>query len=117
MLRRGQRLHPGQEKYRHRSPCRRPARRLRLPVLHSLRGGMPQRYEINREVSDVTALRKDYPAILRRYFLPDELKRLDRTPSGERLYTLRTRLEGILKAEGTGFEHWRQRRHSLLRNI
>ena len=64
---------------------------------------------------DIEPIKGDYPAVLRRYFLPDELEWLDRTPSDERFYTLWTRLESVLKAEGTGFEGWRQRTCSLIR--
>ena len=64
---------------------------------------------------DIEQIKDEYPAILRRYFLPDELDWLDRAPSGERFYTLWTRLESVLKAEGAGFERWKQRRYSLLK--
>lgn len=64
---------------------------------------------------DIEQIKEEYPAILRRYFLPDELEWLDRAPSDEWFYTLWTRLEGVLKAEGTGFECWKQRRYSLLK--
>lgn len=62
---------------------------------------------------DIELIKDEYPAVLRRYFLPDELELLDRAPSDEWFYTLWTRLESLLKAEGTGFEHWKQRRYSL----
>lgn len=64
---------------------------------------------------DIELIKDDYPAVLRRYFLPDELEWLDQASSKERFYTLWTRLESVLKAGGTGFEGWRQRRHSLLK--
>ena len=64
---------------------------------------------------DIEPVRDDYPPVLRRYFLPDELEWLDRAPSDEWFYTLWTRLESVLKAEGTGFERWKQRRYSLLK--
>ena len=64
---------------------------------------------------DMEQLKDEYPAILRRYFLPDELEWLDRAPLGEQFCTLWTRLESVLKAEGTGFEGWRQRTCSLVR--
>lgn len=65
---------------------------------------------------DIEQIKDEYPAILRRYFLPDELEWLDRSPcDDEWFYTLWTRLESALKAEGTGFEHWKQRRYSLLK--
>ena len=64
---------------------------------------------------DIEQIKDDYPAVLRRYFLPDELEWLDRAPSEEWFYTLWTRLESVLKAEGTGFEHWKRRKCSLLK--
>ena len=64
---------------------------------------------------DIELIKDEYPAVLRRYFLPDELAWLDRAPSDEWFYTLWTRLESVLKAEGAGFEHWKQRRYSLLK--
>lgn len=64
---------------------------------------------------DIEQIKDDYPPVLRRYFLPDELGWLDRAPSDEWFYTLWTRLESVLKAEGTGFERWKQRRYSLLK--
>ena len=64
---------------------------------------------------DIEQIKDDYPPVLRRYFLPDELEWLDRAPSDEWFYTLWTRLESMLKAEGTGFEHWKQRKYSLLK--
>ena len=64
---------------------------------------------------DIELIKDEYPAVLRRYFLPDELEWLDREPSEERFYTLWTRLESVLKAEGMGFEGWRQRVCSLIR--
>lgn len=63
---------------------------------------------------DIEPIKDDYPPVLRRYFLPDELEWLDQASSGERFYTLWTRLESALKAEGTGFDGWRQRKRSLL---
>ena len=63
---------------------------------------------------DIEQIKDDYPPVLRRYFLPDELEWLDLAPSGERFCTLWTRLESVLKAEGTGFEGWRQRACSLI---
>lgn len=65
---------------------------------------------------DIEQIKNDYPPVLRRYFLPNELEWLDRAPSEEWFYTLWTRLESVLKAEGTGFEHWKQRRYSLLKD-
>ena len=64
---------------------------------------------------DIEQIKDNYPPILRRYFLPDELEWLDRAPSDEWFYTLWTRLESVLKAEGTGFEHWKRRKYSLLK--
>ena len=64
---------------------------------------------------DIEQIKDEYPVILRRYFLPDELAWLDRAPSDEWFYTLWTRLESVLKAEGTGFERWKQRRYSLFK--
>ena len=64
---------------------------------------------------DIEQIKDNYPPILRRYFLADELEWLDRAPSDEWFYTLWTRLESVLKAEGTGFENWKQREHSLLK--
>ena len=64
---------------------------------------------------DIEQIKDNYPPVLRRYFLPDELEWLDRAPSDEWFYTLWTRLESVLKAEGTGFERWKQRRYSLLK--
>ena len=63
---------------------------------------------------DIEQIKDEYPVILRRYFLPDELEWLDQAPSDKRFYTLWTRLESVLKAEGTGFEGWRQRACSLI---
>ncbi len=51
---------------------------------------------------DLEPLREDWPAGLRRCFLPDELAWLDESPTGERFFTLWTRLEAALKAKGTG---------------
>ena len=64
---------------------------------------------------DIEQIKDNYPPVLRRYFLPDELAWLDRALSGEWFYTLWTRLESVLKAEGTGFEGWRRRKCSLLK--
>ena len=64
---------------------------------------------------DIELIKDEYPAVLRRYFLPDELEWLDRAPSDEWFYTLWTRLESVLKAEGVGFEGWRRRVCSLIR--
>ena len=64
---------------------------------------------------DIELIKNDYPPVLRRYFLSDELAWLDRVPSDEWFYTLWTRLESVLKAEGTGFERWKQRRYSLFK--
>ena len=64
---------------------------------------------------DIEQIKDNYPPVLRRYFLPDELEWLDRAPSDEWFYTLWTRLESVLKAEGTGFEHWKRRKYSLLK--
>ena len=64
---------------------------------------------------DIEQIKDNYPPVLRRYFLPDELEWLDRAPSDEWFYTLWTRLESALKAEGVGFERWKQRKYSLLK--
>ena len=64
--------------------------------------------------ADIEPIKEDWPDVLRRYFLPKELEWLDEQPNGERFYTLWTRLESVLKAEGCGFENWRQRKDSLL---
>lgn len=64
--------------------------------------------------ADIEQVRAECPPILRRFFLPDELSWLDRSPSPERFYLLWTRLESVLKADGSGFSRWRQRTHSLL---
>ena len=52
---------------------------------------------------DLEPLRENWPAGLRRCFLPDELAWLDEEPAGERFWVLWTRLEAVLKARGTGF--------------
>lgn len=51
---------------------------------------------------DLEPLREDWPAGLRRCFLPEELAWLDEAPTAERFFTLWTRLEAALKAKGTG---------------
>ncbi len=61
---------------------------------------------------DLEPLREDWPAGLRRCFLPEELAWLDEAPTGERFFTLWTRLEAALKARGTGFAR-RERDFSL----
>lgn len=52
---------------------------------------------------DIEPMKETYPQILREYFRPEELNWLDQAPGGERFYTLWTRLESALKAEGMGF--------------
>ena len=64
--------------------------------------------------ADIELLREDYPRVLRRYFLPEERRWLDREPTPIRFYTLWTGLESVLKAGGVGFAQWRQRTESLL---
>lgn len=66
--------------------------------------------------ADIEAICPEPPEVLRRYFLPEELAWLDEEPTGERFYTLWTRLESVLKAEGVGFAKWRHRKDSLLQS-
>ncbi len=65
--------------------------------------------------ADIEPVKETYPQILCRCFHPEELDWLHQAPCGERFYTLWTRLESALKAEGTGFCR-RDRPYSLLRN-
>ena len=67
--------------------------------------------------ADIEPIREDFPNDLRRYFLPEELGWLDGEPTAERFYTLWTRLESMLKAQGVGFAKWRQRNDSLLQGL
>lgn len=64
---------------------------------------------------DIEPIKDNYPQILRKYFYPDELYWLDQVPNKDRFYTLWTRLESALKAEGTGFAS-SIRPYSLLEN-
>lgn len=62
---------------------------------------------------DIEPMKEAYPQILCRYFSLEELEWLHQDPGRERFYTLWTRLESALKAEGMGFA-CRNRTFSIL---